>query len=162
MSGFRGDNVRIDWESNQSELEALIESARTGGIPDAITSQLKRPCLNYAKTVFLDEAAPEIATWSLQQMLLIIILIEVWCDRDSALGKPENTFADILVARVCEEHDFAKTNTVDKIVNFIRHDNVHVHLSTPRTGGSPFNVGINSVRGFKTQLNILAYWTLHD
>ena len=94
---------------------------------DAIVSRLRRPCLHYAKTLYLDAAAAEIASWTMQLLFSIVVLIEVCCSRESALGNINNTCGDILIIRVCIEHDFAEKETVDMILSLIKNDNVHVH-----------------------------------
>ena len=52
-------------------------------------SDIHRPRLNYSMAVYLEEAAEELATWSLQQFMSIAILIEVCCGRiDNIVNVP--------------------------------------------------------------------------
>ena len=73
-----------------------------------------------------------------------------------------NACGDVLIIRVCAYHDFTKKATVDKIIECIKHANVHIHYSGPCTGGSPFNIGTNQALGESTRLKILAHWKTHD
>ena len=117
---------------------------------------------NYQKSVCLEEAKAELDTWSLHHFWSIPILIELCCDLYSALGELCNACGDVLIIRVCEYHDFTKKETVDIIIDLIRHSNAHVHYSGPCTGGSPFNVGTNQGLGEATRLKILAHWKTYD
>ena len=119
----------------------------------------------YVKTCDLDEAISELDSWTADDFLRNMIVIEICCGSDSALGRKSNMLDFTLVIRVTKKHDFRSKAVVDKVLKCIRSRNLHVWYSSPCTGGCSFNVGINwtkSQDNEHTRELILSHWKDHD
>ena len=118
---------------------------------------------HYKRSVYLDEAAEVLNAWSKEDFERRLVLIEICCGENSALGRLHNMVGDVLHIRVTQRHDFTHGRTVNMIAACVRGPRCNLWYLSPCTAGCGYNAkdGPNWKKDPETQLKINRNWAVH-